>query len=197
MLWDPYCYPLASLGVHFAVAHSRFPPSSSRIVMSRVLPVCLLPSFVEGATHSLCPPRTGFLVGAICVGVRGFPSATVVASHSGGALGGALCPHSPLELRWVPLASRAGGWSVDRNMRSFSRRLAHGTHFYTFLHLLASCVDSPLPNAAYHSLMCRVSILACRGFFFWAQERRGEGSNAFLCAIWATPARTASLLAPC
>ena len=121
----------------------------------------------------------GFWLVPYVLGLGGFPFATVVASHSGGALGGALCPHSPLELRWVPLASRAGGWSVDRNMRSFSRRLAHGTRFCTFLHLLASCVDSPLPNVAYHSLMCRVSVLACRGFFFGHRSVAERGPMLF------------------
>lgn len=108
----------------------------------------------------------GFRLLPYVLGFGGFPSATVVASHSGGPPGGALCPHSPLELRWLPLASRASGWSVHGNARCFSRRLAQGTRLCTFLHFLATCVDQPLPNAAYHSPSSRVSVFACLGFVF-------------------------------
>lgn len=85
----------------------------------------------------------GFWLVPYVLGLGGFPSATVVASHSGGA---------------------PGGCRVDRSMRSFPRRLPHGTPFCTFLLLLAFFVDSPHTNAAYHLLMYRVSVLACRGF---------------------------------
>ena len=154
--------------------------------------MCLLPSLVEGATHLLCPPQTGFLVGAIGVGVRGFPvrDRCRFAFRWGSCWCVKLCPHSPLELRWVPLACR----------QEHAEILPSASTRYTFLHLpafIASCVDSPLPNAAYHSLMCRVSVIACRGFF-WGHMIVAERGPMFFCAReWATAARTASLLAPC
>ena len=78
-----------------------------------VPPVCLLPSFVEGATHSLCPPRTGFLVGAICVGVRGFP----------------VCDRRRFAFRW-------GSWRLPCR-QEHAEFPPSATTRYAFLHLPA------------------------------------------------------------